>query len=249
MNAGKKLNTPGAGDVADYLEDFLIWSEQREVTVVLAAGNEANSPLHERVPQKFSTAANNIITVGSVNQDGTPRSDCSPGIPGEDGSMTVFAPGTDIAVPGNAGDIVLSQGTSPAAAMVVSSVHAVCEAVLSSLQSGLAAYFWSLPNVASFLFENNGLVAGDKMKNLIRSHAWTRIPLPIRVPEDWSPVNELPVVYNLARGDPAHNGLCVQKRAGDQLSACEVRTSESSSTLTTTFRYLRLLLALSRHMY
>jgi hypothetical protein len=59
---------------------------------------------------------NNIITVGGVEKDGSLYRDTSPHMPGESGSMSVFAPARDVVVPGPGdGDT----GTSQAAAIVV----------------------------------------------------------------------------------------------------------------------------------
>lgn len=95
---------------------FFTWTEENKVTVVLAAGNTASEQLHTKVPQKFGTPTNGIITVGGVKQDGTLYTPTSPEVPGQSGSMTVYAPAVDVVVPGPGN---LDTGTSQAAAIVV----------------------------------------------------------------------------------------------------------------------------------
>jgi hypothetical protein len=108
----------------DIFRDFFEFTEAKGIPVVLAAGNNIKQKLHQGVPQKFGTDGNGIITVGGVKQDGSLWEDTAPAIPGEDGSMTVFAPAVDIIVPGNGGDLhvgtSLNKGTSQAAAITVS---------------------------------------------------------------------------------------------------------------------------------
>ncbi|KAF2789529.1 subtilisin-like protein, partial [Melanomma pulvis-pyrius CBS 109.77] len=178
MSWGVQLDRGGA-ILENLFHQFFTWTEENKITVVLAAGNTASEQLHTKVPQKFGTPTNGIITVGGVKQDGTLYTPTSPEVPGQSGSMTVYAPAVDVVVPGPGN---LDTGTSQAAAIV----------------GGLAAYFYSLPGVA--LLHTPTVPAPDEnMKEFIKSHAWTRVPLPLI-----NPLSSLDVVYNLAHGDPAH---------------------------------------------
>lgn len=116
-------------EIEHIFNEFFDWAERRKVTVVLAAGNMVELPLHKGAPQKFGTKNNHIITVGGVREDGSLYPNTSPQLPGELGSLTVFAPAVNIIAPGNGGqlhiDTGLNTGTSQAAAITVSLVRAI----------------------------------------------------------------------------------------------------------------------------
>ncbi|KAF2676630.1 subtilisin-like protein [Lentithecium fluviatile CBS 122367] len=227
MSWGQRLTM--GGDLLDpHLQPFFDWCEQNLIPVVISAGNQpAAASLDEGTPQHLGTDTNNIITVGAVKQDGTLWTDTAVPVAGSPGSMTIYAPGEDIQVPqfGGAipGSLIGRSGTSQAAAIT----------------SGLAAYFFSLPNLAAFHLQNNPSDPGNPMKKLLVSHAWTRIPVPaggIATPplDPWPRLDELKVLYNLAAGDPFHGGFCIEARAERNSSACEVPTSTVSSSPTST---------------
>lgn len=106
-----------------YFTTFFRWAEERRISVVLAAGNNLNQPLHRGMPQCLGTDTNNIITVGGVNEDGSLYRNTAPDHPDREGSMTVFAPAENVIAPGNGGDrhenTAFNSGTSQAAAITV----------------------------------------------------------------------------------------------------------------------------------
>lgn len=103
------------------------------------------------------------------------------------------------------------------------------------------AYFFSLPDLADFTLQHNTEFASNPMKNLLRSHAWTRTPVPaqdIDTPEGWPRLGELKVLYILAVGDPAHEGLCIEGCAEGAASACRAPNSTASSITATSVRWV-----------
>ncbi|KAF2878051.1 peptidase S8/S53 domain-containing protein [Massariosphaeria phaeospora] len=209
----------------EHFETFFQFCDTNGIPVVLAAGNlPSAAPLHENTPQRFGTATNSIITVGAVRKDGTLWPDTAQDVPGTAGSLTVFAPGEDIEVPTVGGRIPDNvngrSGTSQAAAMV----------------SGLVAFYYSWPALSGFLF-NTGEPT-NSMKQLLTSHAWTRVPaqgLTVK-PPNHPPLTHLNVIYNLARGDlPGHNDLCFLPAGpvGKRQNNCPNALPSASSTLST----------------
>jgi subtilisin family serine protease len=193
------------------LQPFLTWCDTKKVTVIVAAGNSPEKGLHETVPQRLGSAVNGVITVGGVKPDGTYWEDTTPAEPNQLGSMSVYAPSVDVIVPASA--TALHTGTSQAAAIV----------------SGLAAYLYSLDNLG-FLHAPGVPFPRDDMKNFIIAHAWTRVPLNQL---GSTIVTSLNVVYNLARGDPAHEqtpcAIGFGKRDDKLASACSwIKTSMST---------------------
>lgn len=173
------------------------WYDEYKVTLVVAAGNSAEKHLHETVPQKLETADNGVITVGGIVEDGSLFLDTTLGEPGQAGSLSVFAPAKDIIVeaPGDN----MHTGTSQAAAITVSRLsYKVCSTLILS-KSGLAAYLYSAPNVG-MMFHPDVPSPDVNMKKFIMAHAWTRV-----LRERLSGQPNLNVIYNLARGDPAHS--------------------------------------------
>ncbi|KAF2728537.1 subtilisin-like protein, partial [Polyplosphaeria fusca] len=193
LSWGVELNTLNGPTINAIFGDFLAWSELARVTVVMAAGNDDGVALHQKTPQNYGTGTNRIVTVGAVKKDGTLREGTAPHQPGQAGSMTVFAPGEEIRVPslGNRelDDPVANSGTSQAAAIV----------------SGLGAYLMAVPEL-SFFHHSDIPTPEEDVKQYMVAHAWTRVPPAAYAnpPPHWPPITNLDVVYNLARGDPAH---------------------------------------------
>ncbi|KAF1963807.1 subtilisin-like protein [Byssothecium circinans] len=210
------MNSQKARDMEADFEAFFEWCQRNKIPVVMGAGNAPEENLDEKVPHKFGTPTNTIITVGGVNKDGTLHESTSPARRGRAGSMTVFAPAIDIIVPG--GPAGPHSGTSQAAAIV----------------SGLVAYFYSHPGLGLLQNPNIPLPADD-MKQFIVAHAWTRVPLPLG---ENVPYDNLNVIYNLARGDFGHPPPpCIVdfgKRATESVSACSSPLPSSTSSFTST---------------
>jgi hypothetical protein len=101
-------------------QEFFEWCQRNKVPVVNAAGNAPEEFLDQKVPHKFGTETNTIITVGGVNKDGTLFRHTTPPRPNHPESMTVFAPAEDIIVPAAGAPPGTDQETSQAAAVVVS---------------------------------------------------------------------------------------------------------------------------------
>ncbi|KAH7073921.1 peptidase S8/S53 domain-containing protein [Paraphoma chrysanthemicola] len=222
MSWGIPVQTTDVGRAMnDVLEEFLDFIEELRVPVVTAAGNSPEMRLHRTMPQKFGTADNMIITVGGVEPNGRLFKDTTPAQPGEAGSMSVYAPARDIIVPSP--DDRQHSGTSQAAAIV----------------SGLTAYLYAAPGVGSIHHPDVPLLE-DNVKKFILSHAWTRV-----VTEDLpAGYTALDVVYNLYRGDKAHEDApCaiqfpdvsgLEKRAGQSQSVCSRPPSSTSSATSST---------------
>jgi hypothetical protein len=130
----------GAGaDIEAIFPEFQAWCESLEIPIVLAAGNDNTRFLHEQVPQKFGTPDNGIITVGGVEREGTLYQETTSAMPGEAGSMSVYAPARDVRVPSDGVD--MHTGTSQAAAITVSIIPEPRYALLTSS----AVWSYSLP--------------------------------------------------------------------------------------------------------
>ncbi|KAF1995006.1 subtilisin-like protein [Amniculicola lignicola CBS 123094] len=212
MSFGTTSEKVGYEEMGPTYEEFFAWTEQSKVTVTMAAGNELSHYLHECVPQRFGTTSNQLVTVGAVDKRGILYQSNTPHQSGQEGSMTVFAPGVDIEVPALNGQLETSSGTSQASAIV----------------AGLAAYFYSLPG----LIAHDGIPSpADDMKKFIVAHAWTRARPGLDVPMGWEPYDSLPVVYNLAYGDRTDHS-CFVKRDDQTEQACALPSTEVSETPT-----------------
>jgi subtilisin family serine protease len=122
------LSTDRGKEMEPLFAAFFRFIESRRVTVVMAAGNESDEFLDIKVPQKFGSTTNGIITVGAVKTDGTIYEETSGQRAGKAGSLSVFGPGEAIMAPGNGGLIGApgeNTGTSPAAAITVGSLYSL----------------------------------------------------------------------------------------------------------------------------
>lgn len=104
------------------------------------------------------------------------------------------------------------------------------------MQSGLAAYFYSLPGLG--LGHTPGILPPqDSMKRFILEHALTRVSA-----SQIGMLDHLDVVYNLARGDPAHEenpcAINFRKRDGESISACTLSKSTSTVAATRSLGYV-----------
>ncbi|OAL01554.1 subtilisin-like protein [Phaeosphaeriaceae sp. SRC1lsM3a] len=218
MSWGVDIDPNGAGPAIEALfPEFLAWCEKFKIPIVLAAGNEPDKNLHDKIPQKLGTKNNVIITVGGVEPDGTLFLSTTLEERGQAGSMSVYAPARDVVVP--APGQGFHTGTSQAAAIV----------------SGLLAYYYRNTEMDA-LFHGNPDVPRPRedIKKFLTAHAWTRIS-ENRLPNDHlgNRLDNLDVVYNLVRGDPAHADFpCAvgfQRRGAEPVSACSLMRSTTIS--------------------
>ncbi|KAF2011878.1 subtilisin-like protein [Aaosphaeria arxii CBS 175.79] len=223
-------------EMEPFYADFFRFIETVKATVVVAAGNDPDLGLHQQVPQKFGTTTNQIITVGGVNEEGKIYDQTCHPHPGQPGSMTLYAPATNVIAPGHNNELHLNTdfntGTSQAAAII----------------SGLAAYFLSHPEIN--LFNHGDIpIPRDDMKKFMTSHAWTRVPREdfVTPPLFWPrvPIEHLNVPYNLARGDTFHPDIQCQipfRKRGENktATACSMSSKTAPTTLSTGTRFVML---------
>lgn len=95
MSWGKTARTTaGTFDLDEVLIPFIDFCDQLKIPVVISAGNTGQvHDLHSGTPQHLGRADSNIITVGAVKKDGTLWPGTAIPVPGQPGSMTVYAPG------------------------------------------------------------------------------------------------------------------------------------------------------------
>ncbi|KAI8942389.1 hypothetical protein NX059_000463 [Plenodomus lindquistii] len=195
-------------------EEFLDFCKSRNVPVVVAAGNKvSHNLLNEALPQKLQESTEAMILVGGVLEngqiwDGT----CDD----PTGSITVYAPGYNVRVPGLGGVIPDSAGeragTSHAAAII----------------SGLIAYLYGLPSLPNELVGRTGT---GGIKGFLEQLAWVRTTAPL--PSNWVVPPKVP--YNLANGYVAP-GSCNRKRwldgkrQADDICSLPSTTSQSSTS-------------------
>lgn len=116
---GSKVSVKDYAARKKSLEDFISELEQLDVVVVIAAGNENEEKLEDRIPQGMGTTSNSIITVGGVDEDGQIwEHSTSQGSGG--GSLTVFAKSKDLEMDLPFVGVRKIDGTSFAAPAVVS---------------------------------------------------------------------------------------------------------------------------------
>jgi hypothetical protein len=217
-------------NVESKFPDFLDWCTSLKIPIVVAAGNSPNKWLHQQVPHKFGKPDNLIVTVGGVEPDGMLYLDTTPAQPGNkdslSGPMSVYAPARDVKVPSDGVDV--HTGTSQAAAIVVSTSPLSNRQPLTESQSGLIAYFYSLPQLDAPI-QSGKVDITDNAKNFLLDHAWTRVPV-----SKLGAVHlaTLDVVYNLARGDTEHlDKFCFNPvKRGESASGCSLAQSSTSST-------------------
>ncbi|KAH7411597.1 peptidase S8/S53 domain-containing protein [Phaeosphaeria sp. MPI-PUGE-AT-0046c] len=236
LSWGVDTDPTGAGPIIEALfPEFLDWCENFKIPIVVAAGNDPEKNLHDKIPQKFGTKDNLIITVGGVRDDGTLWPGTTLHEPGQAGSMSVWSPAMDVVVPGPGNGP--NTGTSQAAAIV----------------SGLVAYYYANREL-ELLFHGDPSVPrpSEDIKKFLTAHAWTRIPQNM-LPNDHlgNRLDNLNVVYNLARGDPAHTEfpcawsplqvVSLRKRGVEPAAACSrmrsttISQSVSTSTISSVF--------------
>jgi hypothetical protein len=104
--------------IRERLTDFIKYCTEKEIPLITAAGNKDNGPgaVTDTLPQKLSVPYDSMVIVGAVNEAGEihPKTKYDPF-----GVITVYAPGTNIAAPTNGNEILVHEGTSQAAAIVV----------------------------------------------------------------------------------------------------------------------------------
>ena len=104
------------------LGDFIDWCGANGVVVVTAAGNDGDQShfLHEFLPQKLGSQDNVLITVGGTHPDGSLWIGSRPQAAGREGSISIYAQGTDIRCSDRDGALRNEAGTSFSAAAIVS---------------------------------------------------------------------------------------------------------------------------------
>jgi len=112
------------------MDRVIPFAAENDITVVIATGNEAPDPLSNTTPQNRGTRDNELITVGSVEVDGTLNTDTSPDL-GDGGSITLYAAGRNVKVATTADDS--SFGTASGSSVAAPAV------------AGMAVYFFSIP--------------------------------------------------------------------------------------------------------
>ena len=104
------------------LRSFIDWCADNGVVLVTAAGNdgEDNRFLHEFIPQQLGSEDNILITVGGTHQDGSLWRRSRPKAAGKEGSISIYAQGSDIKCSGLQGEVMDEAGTSFSSAAIVS---------------------------------------------------------------------------------------------------------------------------------
>ena len=189
--------------IGERLKAFALWCEKKEVTLIVAVGNDPQYEMHEVVPSGLATSQSNVIAVGGVDEQGKKWDGQTKVNQNHDSRVSVYAPAKDIMLPGLEG--AGGSGSSQATAIVVSRnwMRGECQ-LLTVYQSGLAAYFLGHPK----LLDHEDLAPGSRnLKKFIMENSWTRDP-----PGNQGPLD---VPYNLARGldEKEERGFCLYKRA------------------------------------
>ncbi|KNG50433.1 serine protease [Stemphylium lycopersici] len=186
MSWGIKLELlppPKAAEITRLLQEFLDYCQQNHIPVVVAAGNTPHTMDVNENAPQRFSKPEDSMVI--VGGVDHNGQVIKQQLSDQDGLVHVYSPGADIEAPIDATNFATESGTSQAAAIV----------------SGLIAYYNGLPNLQVFEAAPPGGVVGAK--GMLRSHAWPRS----------SPESSIKVVYNLARGDPAHSEFsCVQRR-------------------------------------
>ena len=103
---------------------FITDLEKLDASPVTSAGNEGDEPdssLAQKVPTNLGTDDNALVTVGAVKLDGDLWKKTTPRRPGEAGSMTVYALGSQVQTFNAAGTVDSDHaGTSLASPAIVS---------------------------------------------------------------------------------------------------------------------------------
>jgi subtilisin family serine protease len=110
------------------------FAQEKDITVIIPAGNDAPTGLHNNTPQVLGTADNGLITVGGVEMDGSLFTLTNPDL-GLGGSISIYAP---------ARDVLCASTDSDSAFKSVSGTSVAAPAV-----AGMAAYFFSLQELDS----------------------------------------------------------------------------------------------------
>ena len=116
------------------LNQAIPFAQQQDITVVIPAGNEAPTGLHQISPQNLGTTDNGLITVGGVEKNGALFTDTNPDL-GSGGSISIYAA---------ARDVLCASTDSDSATKLVTGTSVAAPAV-----AGMAAYFFSLQELDS----------------------------------------------------------------------------------------------------
>jgi hypothetical protein len=116
------------------MKQVIPFAQEQDITVIIPAGNDAPTGLHENTPQILGTADNGLITVGGVEMDGSLFTLTNPDL-GMGGSISIYAP---------ARDVLCASTGSDSATRLVSGTSVAAPAV-----AGMAAYFFSLQELDS----------------------------------------------------------------------------------------------------
>jgi hypothetical protein len=73
------------------MKQVIPFAQEQDITVIIPAGNDAPTGLHENTPQILGTADNGLITVGGVEMDGSLFTLTNPDL-GMGGSISIYAP-------------------------------------------------------------------------------------------------------------------------------------------------------------
>ena len=122
MSTGVSGTHPDNESFKRVLSDFIDWCRENGVVVVTAAGNDGdeNHFLHEFLPQSLGSENSVLITVGGTHQDGSLWIKSRPEAAGREGSISIYAQGTDIRCSDRDGGLRQEAGTSFSAAAIVS---------------------------------------------------------------------------------------------------------------------------------
>ena len=199
------------------LQRFLDFCKDNQIPVIAAAGNKpVTEDVKDNLPHSLSKPDDSMIIVGAVDQAGQIIPEM---VSDRDHLVQVYSPGANIETPTGT-----SSGTSQAAAIVVCMLTSLGSVSNNVFQSGLVAYYNGLPNLQIYEAAPPGGIWGAK--GMLSSHAWPRS----------SPESPVKVVYNLARGDPAHAELsCVQRRhkfgKRQDVGVCSLSTTLATPTM------------------
>jgi hypothetical protein len=110
-------------DIKDELQRFLRFIKERDIPLVVAAGNaEQTVTVEQNYPQGLSTPDDSMVIVGAVDQAGKPWDDMSKDT---NNLITTYAPGVQIEAPTVGNEKMTESGTSQATAIVVSGFNYV----------------------------------------------------------------------------------------------------------------------------
>lgn len=119
-----QLGKPVSKDLTELLDNFIANLEKLDASPVTSAGNdgdEKDAGLHKKVPASEGTDDNALITVGAVTIDGDLWKKTTPHVPGQSGSITVYAQGSQVETYDAAGKVSTDHsGTSLASPAIVS---------------------------------------------------------------------------------------------------------------------------------